>query len=420
MFAQFDYETFEALPRKSSLFDSFDPAEHYTSSGLSNMKLEFKMEGLSKEEDELISNNFISTNPAGFNYTSEPILLFDEMAKVGQNSMEEEDLNNTRSNTTCRMEEEIKSLDGRGCFYSGCSGLEEESESQQSNRVLAPESSAVQDSKELTKKHLEMIYQHTRLPDLQEIADEKTRNCIQMILPILFQNYDPQNPTKQDKIAGCDRKIKLMIFMRKDQYVKKAWSKLKSSLYNKYKKPKTLKTTAHDMLKEELALNHEQVFENLFGSGTCDGLKVESIEHILANKSMFNKIFDHQFFRELRAELDSQTLKDIEVNFLKKLESYLDINGGEKEKSETTSRFRSDRSVKTPFTFLENNTSLIILVDQFIKQLKKTSAIPESEKVSQKNKLESLRKELTDYARTKGWVLEGCKFKKSEIVSFLF
>lgn len=419
MFAEVEFYPLQEDQKATTFFE----ADEYLSllnRSTSHLKtLEFSLDGMTKDDDDRYSS-VINAAPADPQYMSQSWFASDDLKKVLHNCMEEEALDSTRSYSTGRMEEELPSFEIQAGYYSGMSESESQSEPQTSSFVSAPEPSAPKSSKDFVKQSLEKIYKYISLPDLDEIADEKTRNCIEMILPIIFQNHDPEDPTRPDAIAGCNRKVKLMIFMRKDQYVKKAWSKVKTSLYNKHKKPKTLKTAAHEKLKQELAFEDMQVFENLFGSGTCDGLKVESIEYILANQSAFKKIFDHQFFRELRDELDAQTMHDIETNYLKKLEPYLAEGAGEKQRAEVAGHFRSDRSVKTPFTCLENNTSLIILVDQFIKQLKKTTILAEGAKVSLMSTLTSLRNELTQYARTKNWMLEGAKFKKSEIASFLF
>jgi hypothetical protein len=269
-----------------------------------------------------------------------------------------------------------------------------------------------------TNDYLRQIYEQNRLVDLEEIADKKARATIQMVMSVICESFDPQDPTRPDDIKGCTRKIKLLAFMRKDQYVKKAWSMVKILLYSPYKNSKTLKSTAHNNLKKDLFLNDDNVFQNLFGSNTCDGLKVESVKYILTSECIFNKIFDHCFFRKLRRELNNQTIHEIEINFLKKFDPY--FQGEQDRPQKAASHFRKDRSVKTPFTFLENNTSLIILLDKFIKQLKKIDSISEANKLLKMKRLTSIREELIAFAQTNNWVLTGCKFKKSEIVSFLF
>jgi hypothetical protein len=383
--------------------DLFGSKVEFLNFNFSPKLCEFKLEGISKEDEDRCLNGATLTTPAPFNYTSQPLVAFDDPNLVNRNrySMDEEVIE-TMSHT-----------------HSGfISGISEMDVGTSNNTVLAPVFSGPRSFRESTNYYLRQIYEHNRLVDLEEIPEEKVRDSIQMILPVIFDSFNPQDPTRPDDIEGCTRKIKLLAFMRKDQYVKKAWSKLKTSLYSTYKKPKTLKTTAHDQLKKELSLDHDDVFENLFGSNTCDGLKVESINYILANECIFNKIFDHCFFRKLRGELNDQTIHDIEINFLKKFDPY--FQGEQDGAQKAASHFRNDRSVKTPFTFLENNTSLIILLDQFIKQLKKIDSISEANKQLMKNRLTSIREELIAYAQAKNWVLTGCKFKKSEIVSFLF
>jgi hypothetical protein len=311
------------------------------------------------------------------------------------------------------MDEEQLPHESQAVFFSGYS--ESEDESRHSSTVLAPEPSPVRSNRTDTEYWLREIYEKNRLFDLDDIKEEAVRGSLQLILPLIFDSCNPEDPTCPDQRTGAN-KAKLLIFMRKDQYVKKAWSKLKTMIYSKHKRPKTLKTAAHEKLRQELVFEAEadKVFENLFGSGTCDGLKVESIEYIISNENIFKMIFNKEFFRKLREELNKQTLHDIKVNFLNKLDGYL--TGAEGGREEAMAHFRADRSVKTPFTFLENNTSLVILVDQFIKQLKKMDG---AGKEPLTNTLTSLREELTKYADLRKWTLSGCKFKKSEIVSFV-
>ena len=175
-------------------------------------------------------------------------------------------------------------------------------------------------------------------------------------------------------------------------------------------------SVAQQLLREELACQPDEVFENLFGSSTCDGLKTESIEYILNSEQTFRLIFTKEFFREIREALNRQTLHDIEVNLLNKLDACL--AGSQAGRAQAAAHFRSCRSVKTPFTFLENNTALVVLVDQFIKKLKKLD-ISRAAKEARSNVLEALRKELNEFAEIKRWMLPGCRFKKSEIVSFV-
>ncbi len=280
---------------------------------------------------------------------------------------------------------------------------------------LAPDTISPMDNLESARFWLRQIYEQNRLFDLNEIAEEPVRVSIGLILPIIFEYYDPQNPTGPD-VRTKPHKAKLLIFMRKDQYVKKAWSKLKTTIYARYKGPKTLKSVAQQQIRAELACESEQVFENLFGSGTCDGLKSESIEFILNNDQTFRTIFTNEFFRLVREALNRQTHHDIEINFVNKLDKYL--TGSEEGRASATAHFRTRRSVKTPFTFLENNTALAVLVDQFIKKLKNMQ-MPRSEKESRMRALNAIRSEIREFAEKMNWTLPGCAFKRSEIVSFI-
>ena len=371
------------------------------------------MEGLlQSEEDSYFAES------ASRSYSSVSIIATDDCKIVDTEGMHLEPLGGSRHLSTGRMDQEDFQYEEQTGFFSGDS--ERKEEPSKSRPVLAPDSSINNITRGALKYYFRLVYEENELIDLECIPYKKVREAIIIVLPAILKHYDPRDPLKPDRIPGCNRIIKLLVFMRKDQYVKKAWSKIKTLIYYRYKRPKMLKTNAHELLKRELEFDqdHDAAFENLFGSGTCDGLKVESIEYILCNQSLFNCIFNEDFFIDLREELNNQTLKDIETNLLKKLDRFLSGEKGGWE--ESAGYFSKKRSVKTPFTFLENNTSLIILVDRFIKQLNKTTAITEANKLSHMRKLTSLRRSLCQYAEINNWTLPGCKFKKSEIISFLF
>ena len=409
MIFQMDNDT-----REEQLRSRMFPEEHFKTFIKQNefRKIEeFSLDGCTNYDEETLSGNMIPTNPASQSYSSSLMLPADDSKQVDGWTLQQDIYSDHFSDPTGRMDEEQLPHESQVAFYSGYS--ESEDESRHSSTVLAPEPSPVRSNRTDTEYWLREIYEKNRLFDLDEIAEEAVRGSLQLILPLIFESCNPEDPTCPDQRTGAN-KAKLLIFMRKDQYVKKAWSKLKTMIYSKHKRPKTLKTAAHEKLRQELAFEADKVFENLFGSGTCDGLKVESIEYIIRNENIFKMIFNKEFFRKLREELNKQTLHDIKVNFLNKLDGYL--TGAEGGREEAMAHFRADRSVKTPFTFLENNTSLVILVDQFIKQLKKMDG---AGKEPLTNTLTSLRDELTKYADTRKWTLSGCKFKKSEIVSFV-
>lgn len=374
---------------------------------------EFSLEGFPNFTEETLSGNMIPLNPASQSYSSCLILPADDSKEFHGCTLPHEFYSDLFSDPTGRMDEESLPHNSELAFYSGYS--ESEEESRQSSISLAPEPLPVGRNKRAAEYWLREIYEKNRLFDLDEIGEEAVRGSLEMILPLIFAYFNPEDPTCPDQRTG-EKKAKLLIFMRKDQYVKKAWSKLKTMIYSKHKRPKTLKTVAHEKLRQELEFEADNVFNNLFGSSTCDGLLVESIEYIIKNVKVFKMIFTREFFRNLREELNKQTLHDIEINFLKKLDGYL--SGAEGGREEAMAHFRVDRSVKTPFTFLENNTSLVIFVDQFIKQLKKME-MGGADKLPLMNTLTSIRDELIKYAETKNWTLSGSKFKKSEIVSFV-
>ena len=413
MILQMDNDT-----REEQLRSRMFPEEHFKTFIKQNefRKIEeFSLDGCTNYDEETLSGNMIPTNPASQSYSSSLMLPADDSKQVDGWTLQQDIYSDHFSDPTGRMDEEQLPHESQVAFYSGYS--ESEDESRHSSTVLAPEPSPVRSNRTDTEYWLREIYEKNRLFDLDEIAEEAVRGSLQLILPLIFDSCNPEDPTCPDQRTGAN-KAKLLIFMRKDQYVKKAWSKLKTMIYSKHKRPKTLKTAAHEKLRQELVFEAEadKVFENLFGSGTCDGLKVESIEYIISNENIFKMIFNKDFFRKLREELNKQTLHDIKVNFLNKLDGYL--TGAEGGREEAMAHFRADRSVKTPFTFLENNTSLVVLVDQFIKQLKKME-MDGAGKEPLTNTLTSLRDDLTKYADTRKWTLPGCKFKKSEIVSFV-
>ena len=413
--SEFDEETWFESPKTASMFETDQNGDYFSRLSRTSKNYEFTLDVDGTKDDPVESAYSIKANSASDAYISHSLLAHDDGMRVDPLGMDLEMLDGAQCYSNGRMDQEdFLHYFEPANFASDSDSKEEPSKSRP---VLAPDSLDLRKPRDSAEYFLRLIYEQNQLFDLEDIADQTVRDSMLMILPLLFHNFDPADPLKPDQIQGCNRKVKLMVFMRKDQYVKKAWSKLKTVLYSKFKNPKTLKTNAQEQLKEELAFNHKQAFENLFGSSTCDGLKVESIEYILSNDSTFSKIFETTFFKKLREELNLQTLHDIEINFLKKLDPFLSGEQGGWEKSKE--KLRKDRAVKTPFTYLENNTALVVLVDQFIKQLKKTTVVSEAKKVSLSTRLTSLRKYLVEFAETRKWTLPGCKFKKSEIVSFL-
>ena len=346
-----------------------------------------------------LSENQIETNPASQSYSSSLTLSSDDSIPVDGRSLHQATLSVHLSDTTGRMEVEPLTHETQATYLSGFS--EPVQVNQQPPAFLAPEPSRFRSNREAAEYWLKQIYEKIRLIDVDEIAGEPVRGALKLILPLIFANYNPEDPTCPDPRIGA-HKVKLLFFMRRDQYVKKAWSHLKA--------------VVREELRQEPEFEVDYVFENIFGRGTFDSLKIDVIEYIIRNYTLFRMIFNREFFRNLREELNKQTLRDIEAHFLKKLDGYL--TGAEGGREEAMAHFRADRSVKTPFTFLENNTSLIILVNQFIKQLMRIE-MDRAGNMQRMNTLTALREELINYADIRKWTLPGCRFKRSQIVSFV-
>jgi hypothetical protein len=253
-------------------------------------------------------------------------------------------------------------------YFGPKQGISEMDVGTSNNTVLAPVDLSLIDGLRNSAFHyLRQMYKHNRLVDLQEIPHQKVRAAIEKVLPAIFFRFDPEDPTRPDEIEGCSHKVKLLIFMRKDQYVKKAWSKLKTTL-------------------------GLELLQNLTDCKESHWLTVNTVKRILTDETIFNQIFDHDAFRKTRTNLNKQTNHDIETIFLSRFRPFF---AGDQTIEDVASYFQQGRCVKTPFTYLENNTSLIVLLDQFTRQLKKMDSIPPGTKQRMMKRLDSIREELT-------------------------
>lgn len=379
--------------------------------------------------------NFQPLQHAGDCYQNEPVVRSESPMRLEDYLP---DLDFTFSDPAKRaghMLEEVLVADPRAGFNSSDSDLSDPSDLR-SESELPHDPQAHKNRPEILTA-LIRVFEKMEKVDPSDITCPRERACFEAILGLILQEYDPADPTLPDPRTTL-HKAKLLHPKRRDQYIKKGLSKLKMLIYSRHKRPKTKKEDAHNTLRLELSFDDPQAFENIFGETTCDGIKGSSIEYILRNHTTFERIFNKEFFRNLRQALNEQTHRDIQVNFMDKIKGYL---AGEQEIAEIKASFDPNkRSVKTPFTYLENNTAMIIIVDQFLKQLrelkKKLMAGGEEDQdmeegpirlapmnshtiESRIKTLNQLREELDNYAQVRRWTLPGCKFKKSEIVSFV-
>lgn len=213
---------------------------------------------------------------------------------------------------------------------------------------------------------------------------------------------------------------------RHDQYIKKAFSKLKSIVYKQFKDQST-KIDAHKKIRNDFFIEDE-AFNRIFGKESCNGLSKKAIEFILGfhfeKGQTDNKLFQHLFsisnFDKLTETMNKSTIDDVETNFLARIKKEL-------ESSETLSLKKLDkiittgREFKTPFSFQENLLALSCLVDKFLRYSKKNHK-PDLKDMfdNQTKKLEELSKHLEKQLREKKWLLsKQKKFRKSEIPAFL-
>ena len=143
-----------------------------------------------------------------------------------------------------------------------------------------------------------------------------------MVLPVILESFDPTDPTRPDpQTAHC--KAKLLRRRRRDQFVKKVWSKFRKAFYSEHKQPKTLKETAQLRLKETFGCEEQRDFEALFGASSNRGLTVRAIDFILCHRPVFDRVFNTRFFAALRRSLDEQTTRDIQINLVSRLAGFL-------------------------------------------------------------------------------------------------
>ena len=361
---------------------------------------------------EPLSQDSIPINPADLSYSSDPFFSADDSKKIVGFPFCQSCYFADHFNTTGRNDQEQFPHDPQPVYFSGYSGLEEDH--QQPPAFLAPEPRRFRNSRKTTELWLREIYEDNRLVDPVVIPSEAVKRSIELILPLIYENHKANEPIRPDVSIGASD-VKLLIFMRRDQYVKKAWSKVKIMVCKRQERPKILEPVAGDQLGQGQP-EIKDIFDNVFGKGPCDCLKMKTIEYIIRNYTLFRMIFNLEFFYNLREELNKETLQDIKDLLLKKLYRYLaGLKGGWEE---AEAHFRADLLVKTPFTFLQNNASLIFLVNQFFKQLHKME-MNGADKARKKKTLTSLRKKLIKYANTRNWTLISRNFWKSEIFSQL-
>jgi hypothetical protein len=214
---------------------------------------------------------------------------------------------------------------------------------------------------------------------------------------------------------------------RHDQYIKKAFSKLKSTLYKPLKDHST-KICAHKKIQNDFFLEGE-AFNRIFGHESCNGLSKKAIEFILGfhleedqtDNKLFQCLFSISNFERLIDLMNNSTVADVATNFLERIKK-------EVESEKTLCLLNLDkiittgREFKTPFSSQENLLALSLLVTKFLKYCKKNEHKTHLNKMfdSQTKKLEELSKDLEKKLRDKKWLLsKQKKFRKSEIPAFL-
>jgi hypothetical protein len=259
------------------------------------------------------------------------------------------------------------------------------------------------------------VFQKQRYPDTQMIHDPVVQQALTIALRLVLDNDDEIDKAHK-KSSTAAFNLRMLKTKRRDQYIKKVWSRLRTVIYLEYKKPKTSKVTALNNLKLnfDCSDSKESKFENFFGKEASKGLSRETENYILDNNTIFYHVFNFKFFEGLRLALNKQTRREISVNLVSNFRRFLEGN----EDLPTLMKKMSPhkKEVKKPFTYQENNTALLLLIDNFQKcLLNKNDEAANNKKAT----LIALSKQVKDYADEKGWILHENNFRKNKIISFL-
>ena len=267
------------------------------------------------------------------------------------------------------------------------------------------------------EEYLRVIYQENKFLDPDLIHCKPMRLILKQIYSVVLGTQRKERPN----IVFLDPR-------RHDQYIKKAFSKMKTKLYKDFKK-ETTKIDAHVRMKNDLNIE-QQAFDQIFGPKSSNGLAKQAIEFILGfyrkegetDNRLFNSLFSTQNTEELLKSMEESTRDDIKTKFINKIEKLL--HEGKFSPSTLNKTISASREFKTPFSSQENLMALDLLVKKFLKYCKKNRSSGHLKEMiaNQTRRLEELSRSLEDRLFKNKWTLKYAakkEFKKSEIPSFL-
>jgi hypothetical protein len=251
---------------------------------------------------------------------------------------------------------------------------------------------------------LRQFFLEMRLTDASSIKCPSTRAVFQGFLDHVLQHGSQDRFDYSASAGNRGPKLRQLKPKRRDQYIKKAHSKLKTIVFAERKKVKTPKSKTLQKIRKDFdfgkgkrleskapqCITDEDCFENLFGSRVQKGLLDPTIDHILLHKpKLFRELFNQRMMKKRLIEaLRMQTEHDIKANLIVRVQ--VELGSGADAKLSDCKRVFSNEAkhFKKPFTQFENILSVYFFIGCFVRRCRVLST---SQRINMKNKSDKLR-----------------------------
>ena len=222
-------------------------------------------------------------------------------------------------------------------------GLSEPSSKRLAKKVESQSANFTQESLELSSM-LRQIFRNNKPADASHLTD-KQRKVFNHIIDLMF-------PPNLQVVPG----VLVSREKRKDQFFKKFFKTLKWLIYSSVKSDNSiLKEKALYMLAEKLGLHktaeHRLQFDEIFGSKSTQCVSKKNIEFILNWPALFELFTSPNLVQSSLDNLNEETDKDIDTNFISYANEYLKPHGNW---NVFSSRVCDSQSSKKPFTYHDN------------------------------------------------------------------
>ena len=235
-----------------------------------------------------------------------------------------------------------------------------------------------------------------------EEGDDESRSIFRnLLLPTFLENKDPSQIEIKHGVRFLSNR-RLTQFEKKFhsamlKHIKGA-TDLIANVPRKVKASKNL-----DEVYKLKQSNDDEVFDNLFGKKSKNGLKVSTIDKVLLNKPLFDLVLSKDIISNVIRKLHEQTVKDIETNIMSSVRKYFEAGNASRRKLMISEKINKSRTSKKPFTVQENYLAGILFLQRFIYRAKKSLIGLKKVPSEHLDDLEKIKQEIKKEMRNNGF-----------------